>query len=154
MTSRGPCFEAFELIFFFHLCSGAFTSLCQHINGLCDVSCQGSSLITRGRLSEAVNPSGLALYLTKSRERHTHTHTHKEIYKEWKQQLVIPLQYRPPTGTPTSHTCSTFSSLEVCLSVWMLPLSTGRDLNTARSALHSTCFRMYCQQSLHFKLFL
>ena len=65
--------------FFFHLCSGAFTSLCQHINGLCDVSCQGSSLITRGRLSEAVNPSGLALYLTKSRERHTHTHAQRDI---------------------------------------------------------------------------
>lgn len=64
---------AFELIF--HLCSGAFTSLRQHINGLCDVSCQGSSLITRGRLSDPVNPSGFALYLTKSRERERHTHT-------------------------------------------------------------------------------
>lgn len=30
-----------------HLCSGAHTSLRQQINSLCDVSCQGSRLITR-----------------------------------------------------------------------------------------------------------
>ena len=151
MTSRGPCFEAFELIFFFSL-----VQWCIHIPlsahkwpVWCFMS--GEQPDNTGPPQRGCEPFWPRSVLNKEPRE---THTHKEIYKEWKQQLVIPLQYRPPTGTPTSHTCSTFSSLEVCLSVWMLPLSTGRDLNTGRSALHSTCFRMYCQQSLHFKLFL
>lgn len=53
--------EGFVSGLIFRLCSGAFTSLRQHINGLCDVSCQGSRLITRGRLSVPVDPSGFAL---------------------------------------------------------------------------------------------
>lgn len=62
----------------FHVCSGAFTYLRQHINGSCDVSCQGSSPITQSRRSEAANSPGPALHLTKSREMQTHTQRMRE----------------------------------------------------------------------------
>lgn len=115
----------FELIFL--MCSGAFTSLRQHINGLCDVSCQGSSLITRGRLRERERTLLASLLTKELRETNTRSGNNSLSYL-W--------HTKAPDWDSTSHTCSTFSSLKVCLSVWMLPLSRGSETDSVKSALY------------------
>lgn len=62
------------------------------------------------------------------RERETHTHTVKTT-------ACHSFAPQTPNRDSTSHTRSTFRSLEVRLSVRMLPLSRRWEINTARSAL-------------------